>query len=221
MAAPNPIVRKKRNFKALALDVTTSASPPPPQPAPIPTRLAPPAGGARKKPPAMDLSKSKARDPAPTPKVDTASPGLLTISASPGSAPATGNRSNYHHHLSEQIATLDMNSEKRLDLKNEDLKELAELGQGNGGSVKKVEHVPTGIIMAKKVGTRSPMSLHPEPIVLLDRPHRRQALRSKANTARAANHARLSFRLHYFFLWCFRLGPKHLYLHGVHGQRVA
>jgi mitogen-activated protein kinase kinase len=45
-----------------------------------------------------------------------------------------------------------MNAEIKFDLKNEDLKDLQELGQGNGGSVNKVEHVPTGTIMAKKVG---------------------------------------------------------------------
>lgn len=39
----------------------------------------------------------------------------------------------------------------RLELKNEDLVDLQELGQGNGGSVKKVRHVPSGTIMAKKV----------------------------------------------------------------------
>ncbi|KAI0301193.1 kinase-like domain-containing protein [Multifurca ochricompacta] len=37
------------------------------------------------------------------------------------------------------------------DLRDEDLKDLNELGQGNGGSVKKVEHVPTHTIMAKKI----------------------------------------------------------------------
>jgi len=36
-------------------------------------------------------------------------------------------------------------------LKNEDLQELTELGAGNGGSVKKVEHTPSGTLMAKKV----------------------------------------------------------------------
>ena len=36
------------------------------------------------------------------------------------------------------------------DLKNKDLKDIQELGQGNGGSVKKIEHTPTGTIMAKK-----------------------------------------------------------------------
>ena len=49
-----------------------------------------------------------------------------------------------------------MNSETKFhDLHNEDLKDLQELGQGNGGSVKKVEHTPTGTIMAKKVRKRS------------------------------------------------------------------
>lgn len=36
-------------------------------------------------------------------------------------------------------------------LQESDLRNLAELGMGNGGSVMKVEHIPTGMIMAKKV----------------------------------------------------------------------
>ncbi|KIY68318.1 kinase-like protein [Cylindrobasidium torrendii FP15055 ss-10] len=36
-------------------------------------------------------------------------------------------------------------------LRNEDFVELEELGLGNGGSVTKVEHKPTGLIMAKKI----------------------------------------------------------------------
>jgi len=48
-----------------------------------------------------------------------------------------------------------MNGEtKKFDLRNEDLKDLQELGQGNGGSVKKVEHIPTGTLMAKKASLR-------------------------------------------------------------------
>jgi mitogen-activated protein kinase kinase len=43
------------------------------------------------------------------------------------------------------------NNEIKFDLRNEDLKDLRELGQGNGGSVKMVEHTPTGTLMAKKV----------------------------------------------------------------------
>ena len=58
----------------------------------------------------------------------------------------------YHTTLSTTLANLELNSENKYhDLRNEDLKDLHELGQGNGGSVKKVEHLPTGTIMAKKV----------------------------------------------------------------------
>ena len=68
----------------------------------------------------------------------------------------------YHTALSHTIANLESNDQTRLVLRNEDLKELQELGQGNGGSVKKVEHVPTGKIMAKKVtGSAQPFSFQP------------------------------------------------------------
>ena len=73
----------------------------------------------------------------------------------PSSAPATGSvsarRMTYHTNLANTLANLDMNAEVKFDLRNEDLKDLQELGQGNGGSVKKVEHSPTSTIMAKKV----------------------------------------------------------------------
>jgi len=52
-----------------------------------------------------------------------------------------------------------MNAETRFDLRNEDLKDLQELGQGNGGSVKKVEHIPSKMIMAKKASTINLISL--------------------------------------------------------------
>jgi len=57
----------------------------------------------------------------------------------------------YHTNLADTLANLDMNAEVKFDLRNEDLKDLQELGQGNGGSVKKVEHTPTNTIMAKKI----------------------------------------------------------------------
>ncbi|OSX59899.1 hypothetical protein POSPLADRAFT_1172155 [Postia placenta MAD-698-R-SB12] len=80
--------------------------------------------------------------------------GLLTANG-PTSAPPTANasaaRSSYHNTLSSTLANLDLNSETKYDLRNEDLRDMQELGQGNGGSVKKVEHVPTGTIMAKKI----------------------------------------------------------------------
>lgn len=85
--------------------------------------------------------------------------GLLTV-AGTNSAPATGtasaHRQTYHTTLSTTLAKLDMNSETQFhDLHNEDLEDMNELGQGNGGSVKRVKHKPTGTIMAKKVNISS------------------------------------------------------------------
>ncbi|KAF8843333.1 Pkinase-domain-containing protein [Paxillus ammoniavirescens] len=147
MATP---IRKKRNFKALQLDV----APPPPPPEPIPTRVAPPttvAAKGKKRPPPMTLTAPKLGQ---TPAASDVDGNLLSVGG-PTSAPVTGSastrRNTYHTTLSNTLANLDMNAETRYDLRNEDLKDLQELGQGNGGSVKKVEHVPTKTIMAKKI----------------------------------------------------------------------
>lgn len=162
MSAPTAAapIRKKRNFKALQLDVS---QPPPPEPQPAPTRLAPAPGaasGGKKRPPPMQL---KAPKVASTTNVDTDN-NLLTVNGS-NSAPPTGSasahRANYHSTLSTALAKLDLNSQNNYrDLRNEDLKDLQELGQGNGGSVKKVEHVPTGTIIAKKVSLPCSANLH-------------------------------------------------------------
>ncbi|KAI0917285.1 hypothetical protein AcW1_007486 [Taiwanofungus camphoratus] len=154
MAAPAPsgVVRKKRNFKALQLDVS---QPPPPEPELAPIRLAPARGGApggKKRPPPMIIKAPKIGTSTTTVETDN---GLLAANGA-GSAPPTASasetRMTYHNTLSTTLANLDMNSENKYhDLQNEDLKDMQELGQGNGGSVKKVEHVPTGTIMAKKI----------------------------------------------------------------------
>lgn len=47
--------------------------------------------------------------------------------------------------------TLEIGVEFKLDLRNEDLQVLKELGSGNGGTVSKVMHTATKVIMAKKV----------------------------------------------------------------------
>ncbi|KAF9220930.1 Pkinase-domain-containing protein [Gyrodon lividus] len=145
-------IRKKRNFKALQLDVSQSAKPK--EPEPVPTRAAPATTAAvkgKKRPPPMTLSAPKLGQ---TPVANDVDGNLLSV-AGPTSAPATGSasarRNTYHATLSNTLANLDMNAETRYDLRNEDLKDLQELGQGNGGSVKKVEHVPTKTIMAKKI----------------------------------------------------------------------
>lgn len=157
-------LRTKRNFKALQLDVS---APPPPEPDPVPIRQAPAskpgaAGSGKKRPPPMNLK--------PKPPADAgagAVDGFVAVAPAPTSAPASGptsasaKRMTYHTTLSNTLANLDLNAEVKYDLRDEDLKDLHELGQGNGGSVKKVEHVPSHTIMAKKV--RHARGLVPSP----------------------------------------------------------
>lgn len=50
--------------------------------------------------------------------------------------------------------TLEIGVEFRLDLRSEDLIVLKELGAGNGGTVSKVQHAATKVVMARKVRHR-------------------------------------------------------------------
>ena len=147
-------IRKKRNFKALTLESTPDSSA---TKTPDVRSTKPTAG--KKRPPPMTLK---------APKIGTSSTSndydgnMLTVPHGPSSsAPPTASASKtYHSALSEKLANFGE------DLKNEDLKDIQELGQGNGGSVKKVEHTPTGMIMAKKVSiacSRLPISVPPPP----------------------------------------------------------
>jgi mitogen-activated protein kinase kinase len=146
MATP---IRKKRNFKALQLDVPAK----PKDPEPVPTRAAPAttAAKSKKRPPPMTLNAPKL---GVSNAVQDPDGNLANVAGAPTctipSASANTRRNTYHTTLSNTLANLDMNAETRYDLRNEDLKDLQELGQGNGGSVKKVEHTPTNTIMAKK-----------------------------------------------------------------------
>ncbi len=49
--------------------------------------------------------------------------------------------------------TLEIGVEFKLDLRSEDLIVVKELGAGNGGTVSKVVHAATRVVMAKKVAT--------------------------------------------------------------------
>ncbi|KII90899.1 hypothetical protein PLICRDRAFT_158325 [Plicaturopsis crispa FD-325 SS-3] len=154
MATP---IRRKRNYKALQLDVSQPAAPPP-QADPVPTRLAPApaAGGGGKKRPAPITLKAPKIPPSnvtASSEAQTAENGLLTAggpSSAPPTASASSRRLTYHTTISNTIANFE-GGETKFDLRGEDLKDLQELGAGNGGSVKKVEHIPTGMIMAKKI----------------------------------------------------------------------
>lgn len=53
---------------------------------------------------------------------------------------------------SNRTDTLEIGLEFRLDLRSEDLVTLKELGAGNGGTVSKVMHASTKVVMARKVG---------------------------------------------------------------------
>jgi mitogen-activated protein kinase kinase len=65
--------------------------------------------------------------------------------ASSGDAQAPGGLGN-----DEKSDTLEIGVEFRLDLRAEDLIVLRELGSGNGGTVSKVQHAATKVIMARK-----------------------------------------------------------------------
>jgi len=124
-------LRTKRNFKALVLPDD------PIVPDPVATRPAPRPGPKKRPPPLEDGTNPNGFLLDPTIRLDS---------------PVTGRRSAMHKTLSNTLAKLDLKAEvPKLDLKNSDLKKLSELGQGNGGSVVKVEHIPSGTIMAMKI----------------------------------------------------------------------
>ena len=52
-------------------------------------------------------------------------------------------------------AQLEIGIEFNLDIRQEDLEIVKELGSGNGGTVSKVKHLPTGTTMARKVAADS------------------------------------------------------------------
>ncbi|KAF8321948.1 kinase-like domain-containing protein, partial [Amanita rubescens] len=127
LKSPTPL-RTKRNFKALQLpELDLDAAQKPPEP--LPTRPAPQPG--RKRPPPIQ-----------------ADPGSPLTAGTPGTGRT---RSAIQASLTSHLARLDIMGSPRFDLRNEDLTSLQELGHGNGGSVVKVRHVPSGTIMAKKI----------------------------------------------------------------------
>lgn len=223
MTAKPPTIRKKRNFKALKLDPTADST------VAMSSDVRPatkPATG-KKRPPPMTLKAPKIGTSSTTSNNNDHDGNLLTVSNGlPSSAPPTASASKtYHSALSEKLANFGE------DLKNEDLKDIQELGQGNGGSVKKVEHTPTGTIMAKKVCLR----VRPPPIpsasirawfcacskftdfAHTDRVNRRKAIGQETDPAGTADHARLQFTLYHLVLRRVHLGSQYLHLHGVYG----
>lgn len=79
----------------------------------------------------------------------------LALSAPPKTAPVpSAGDAQIPGALGNNVArsdTLEIGVEFKLDFKTEDLIVLKELGAGNGGTVSKVMHAATKVIMAKKV----------------------------------------------------------------------
>ncbi|KAJ5116449.1 hypothetical protein N7456_000797 [Penicillium angulare] len=71
-----------------------------------------------------------------------------TANASEGDAQVPGAVGNSESNRSD---TLEIGLEFRLDLRSEDLVTLKELGAGNGGTVSKVMHASTKVVMARKI----------------------------------------------------------------------
>ena len=126
-------------------------------------------------------------------------------------------KSAMHATITSTLANLDMNS-KRLDLKDEDLTELHELGSGNGGSVMKVQHV-SGTIMAKKVRALIPR-VYWRSTTLADRVDRCKAVGSKANLARTSDPARMSLAIHHLRIRLLHQDAQPLHLHGILRTRL-
>lgn len=120
---------------------------------------------SRKKPAGLDISRSIPTRPAPTPSSSSSTPSDR-VKRSSTSTPSSSSRSrtsstadkparvSYQQKLSDQLASLHLGGEggkTKVGLRAEDLKVAGDLGCGNGGTVAKVLHSPSGLYMARKV----------------------------------------------------------------------
>ena len=148
----------------------------------------------------------------------------LALSAPPpkpapsaGDAQIPGARAN-----DEKQDTLEIGVEFQLDLKAEDLIVLRELGHGNGGTVSKVQHAATKVIMARKVSSRLVGQVRGRRLTGAGHTCRSEERSAETNRARTPNHARLQLGLHCRLLRCL---PKFFRgcdnVHGVHGCGVG
>ncbi|KAG6840563.1 hypothetical protein C0991_005839 [Blastosporella zonata] len=147
MATP---LRTKRNFKALVISENPAEDmppPPPPQSFSTLTNVS--------SPPRRPLGPQPLPSKRRPPPLGDAAPvqGFLSpaVESALGSTVNTGRHSALIHATLAKMELEPSAPVEITDLKNADLKDLAELGQGNGGSVMKVEHVPSGTVMAKKI----------------------------------------------------------------------
>jgi hypothetical protein len=97
--------------------------------------------------------------------------------------------------------TLEIGVEFQLDLKAEDLIVLRELGSGNGGTVSKVQHTATKVVMARKVRWMASGALSRQELTHSGDTRRGKKRGAETNRARAPHYARLQFRVHCRLLW--------------------
>ncbi|EKM75110.1 hypothetical protein AGABI1DRAFT_123361 [Agaricus bisporus var. burnettii JB137-S8] len=137
---PSRPLRTKRNFKALQLPTGPTLNLPP---------IASPSAGFHKPPPASATDSSAtvtANSSAAKPR--DANPLANPTPRSRETPVTPQQRSAIRASITKTIAGF---SSKSLDLQNEKLIHIREIGQGNGGSVSLVRHRDTQFIMAKKI----------------------------------------------------------------------
>lgn len=126
---------------------------------------------------------------------------------------------------SNRTDTLEIGLEFRLDLRSEDLVTLKELGAGNGGTVSKVMHASTKVIMARKVicaPVREMASAGTECTVPSDHPSRCQRECAETDPTRTSGRTRLQFTQYCDILRCFpERSKRYCTVHGIHGLRVG
>lgn len=122
----------------------------------------------------------------------------------------------------EKQDTLEIGVEFQLDLKAEDLIVLRELGSGNGGTVSKVQHSATKVVMARKVRRGMDGQMRKEHTDMSGHPRGSEERSAEAHRTRTAHHARLQLGIHRRLLrrlpeW--ERGRDNV--HGVHGRGVG
>ncbi|KAJ3929373.1 MAG: ste7-like protein [Lentinula lateritia] len=151
-ALPPPAATLPRPIPVTPTPRTASATPPRPALPTPPTANNTPSGSFSKK--------RNFNLQLPTPPLSIASPPTSSLPLPPlPTRNAPGQPSRPKHILSIDVHNAQPHN-TGLSLSNQgpfgrgaedDLRNLAELGMGNGGSVMKVQHAPSGVIMAKKI----------------------------------------------------------------------
>ncbi len=133
----------------------------------------------------------------------------LTLNKAPAKAPnpsdgeaqipgANGNSE------SNRTDTLEIGLEFKLDLRSEDLIFERELGAGNGGTVSKVSHASTKVVMARKVRASIKSTIDSVlTFVSTDHSTGCKRERSQADRKRITGRTRLQLTICHYVLWCF------------------